>query len=204
MIIKKVLPILLGMLMLLSLGATSAATNPDSYNASQISQAASVVKHNVETKYNLPNNVTVGNTQVTNSQFLYLMTTATKNVANGNKSSINLRTVSNPTTPTETVTSGTITKSEYIILSNKINSYINVNDRLPNYATTSLGNMKYQSLIYMYSKILNYYNVNKVLPNTVSVKSWYAQTLGPAAVINSSAILNAKQVVLGQISMVKF
>jgi hypothetical protein len=198
MIIKKVLPILLGMLMLLSLGATSAATNPDSYNASQISQAASVVKHNVETKYNLPNNVTVGNTQVTNSQFLYLMTTATKNVANGNKSSINLRTVSNPTTPTETVTSGTITKSEYIILSNKINSYINVNDRLPNYATTSLGNMKYQSLIYMYSKILNYYNVNKVLPNTVSVKSWYAQTLGPAAVINSSAILNAKQVVLGQ------
>ena len=79
MIIKKVLPILLGILMLLSIGASAAATtNPTSYNTSQISQAAGVVKNTVETKNSLPPNVTIGNTKVSNSQFLYLLTTATK------------------------------------------------------------------------------------------------------------------------------
>jgi hypothetical protein len=199
MIIKKVLPILLGILMLLSIGASAAATtNSTSYNTNQISQAASVVKHNVDTKYSLPTSVTVGSSKVTNSQFLYLLTTATKNLATNNKSPIKLRTVSNPTSTSETITRGTLTKTQYLTIANQINTYITANSKVPSYVTTPLGKMKYQSLIYMYSKILTYNQVTKTLPGTVSVKSWYAQTLGPAAVINSSAILKAKPVVLGQ------
>ncbi len=182
--------------MLLSIG-TSAATNT-SFNSSQISQSASVTKHYVDINNNLPKNVTVGNSTVSNPQFLFLLTTATKNVASGSKSLISLRNVSYPANPSETVTNGTITKTEYLNIATRINSYITANGISPNYATTSLGNMKYQSLIYMYSKILNYYNIYKVLPNTVSVKSWYAQTLGSPAVINSSVIKNSKQVLLGQ------
>lgn len=198
MLIKKAFPILLGMLILLSIGASTATT--PSFSTSQISQSANHTKQYVETNYNLPKNVTVGTTTVSNPQFLYLLTTATKNVDKGNKSSIYLKSVSNPANPSETVQSGTITKSEYLNITTRINSYINSHGNLPNYATTSLGNMKYQSLIYMYSKILNYYNIHSTLPSTVSVKSWYAQTLGPAATINSTTILNSKQVFLGSTS----
>ncbi len=188
MTIKKVLPILVGVLMLLSMGASAAVTaNSTSYNTSQIAQSASVVKHNVETNYSLPSYVKVGNKNVTKSQFLYLMTTATKNLNSGNKSLITLKTVSSPTNPRETLTSKSISKTEYLSMAGKINSYIANYGKLPNYVTLSNGQtMKYESLVYMYSKVLNYYKDNKVLPGTVSVKSWYAQTLGPAAKLNAT------------------
>ena len=200
MINSKVLPIMLGFLMLLSMGASAAVTTQSTtYNTSQISYAAVTVKHNVETNYSLQSRVTVGGKNVTNSQFLYLLTSATNNVANGKaKNLINIKNVSYPTNPQETLTSGTIKKTEYVGIATRINSYIAKYGKLPNYVTTTKGTMKYQSMVYMYSKIMTYYNVNKVLPSTVSVKSWYAQTLGPAAVINSTTILNAKQYVLGK------
>ncbi len=200
MIIKKVLPILIGLLMLLSMGASAATTtNSTSYNASQIGQAASVVKHNVETKYALPSSEIVGKSKVTNSQFLYLLTTATKYVATGNKNTIHLRNVANPKSPYESLRSGTLTKTQYYNIANQIDNYITANGKIPNYVSTPLGNMKYQTLIYMYSNILTYYQGHKYLPKTVSVKSWYAQTLGPAAVINETAILTAHEpVLLGQ------
>ena len=36
-----------------------------------------------------------------------------------------------------------------------------------------------------------YYGTNKVLPNTVSVKSWYTLSLGPAATLNGTAKYNS-------------
>ena len=117
MINSKVLPIMLGVLMLLSMGASAAVTtNSTSFSTSQVSQAAVTVKHDVETKYSLPSKVTVGGKNVTNYQFLYLLTSATNNVANGkSKNLINLKNVSKPTSPaTETLTSGTIKKTEYV------------------------------------------------------------------------------------------
>ena len=197
MINRKVLPIMLGVIMLLSMGASAAVTT--SFSTGQVSQAAVTVKNNTETKYGLSSTVTVGGKNVSNYQFLYLLSSATNNVANGkSKNLIYLKNVSKPTSTSETLKSGTITKTEYVSMASRINSYIAKYGKLPSYVSTTKGNMKYQSLIYMYSKVLTYYNVKKVLPSSVSVKSWYAQTLGPAAVINSTTILKAKQTVLGQ------
>jgi len=188
MLSKKFVPILVGIFMLLSIGAAAAATTSStSYNTTQISQSAVAVKHNVDTKYSLPTSVAVGNTKVTNSQFLYLLTKATKNVASNNKSQIKPKSVAKSTSLSETVTSGTITKSQYLNYANKITTYVTKYGKLPSYVTTSRGKMNYASLIYMYSKVMAYYNVNKALPGTVSVKSWYAQTLGPKAVLNGTA-----------------
>ena len=115
MINSKVLPIMLGVLMLLSMGASAAVTtNSTSYSTGQVSQAAVTVKHNVETKYGLSSTVTVGEKNVTNYQFLYLLTSATNNVANGkSKNLITLKNVSKPTSTSETLKSGTIKKTEY-------------------------------------------------------------------------------------------
>jgi hypothetical protein len=201
MIIKKAVPILLGLIMLLSIGASAAATanSTTTYNTSQITQAATAVKNNVDNKYVLPNNVTINNTQITNPQFLYILTTATKNAAKNNKSSITFKNVSKATAPTETTTGGTLTKTQYLTIADQINSYVNTNGRLPNYVNTAIGTMKYSSLEYMFSKVMAYYGINKVLPNTVSVKSWYTLSLGPAATLNGTAKYNST--VLGKNSL---
>ena len=190
MIIKKTIPILIGLFMLLSIGASAATTTANStttYNTTQITQAATAVKYNVEHKYTLPNNVTIGKTQITNPEFLYILTTATKNAAKNNKSKIAFKNVSKATSPSETTKGGTLTKAQYLTIANQINSFVNANSRLPNYVNTAVGTMKYSSLEYMFSKVMAYYGLNKVLPNTVSVKSWYTLSLGPAATLNGTA-----------------
>jgi len=187
MINRKIFSILMGLLMLLSLSASAATSNTTSFNTSQITQSAGNVKHYVENDYGLPNTVKVGNKSVTESQFLYLITAATNNIGIGKSSSkVTLKNVSGSSTVKESVTSGKLTRSEYISLSKRINSYITTNGKIPSSMSTSIGTMKYQSLVYMYSKVLAYYNTNKVLPSTVSVKSWYATTLGPAATNNKT------------------
>src|SRR5664280_2592021 len=166
MIIKKAIPILVGLIMLLSIGASAAASanSTTTYNTTQITQAASAVKYNVEHKYTLPNNVTIGNTQITNPEFLYILTTATTNAAKNNKSKIAFKNVSNAPSPSETTTGGTLTKTQYLTIAGQINSFVNANGRLPNYVNTAIGTMKYSSLEYSFSKIMDYYGINKVLP----------------------------------------
>ena len=200
MIAKKALPILLGIIMLLSIGASAAATtNSTSYNTTQITQSAKDVKYTVEHKYTLPNNVSVGNTSITNQQFLYILATATKNISNNNKSLIALKNVSKATSPSETTTGGTLTKAQYLAVANSLITYVNTNGKLPNYVNTAIGTIKYSSLEYMFSKIVSYYGDNKALPSTVSVKSWYTLTLGPAAKLNGTA--KYTETVLGQNSL---
>lgn len=194
MTIKKILPVLIGMLMLLSVSSAAAASTnntttiaPTSFNTTQIDQSASSVKTYVETKYGLPSEVQVGNKTVTSAQYLYLLTAAATKVNNGDKSSTVLKNVSYPPTPSETVTSGTLTKAQYLLIAKNTYAFINTNGRLPNYVTSPIGSMNYESLTYMFSKIMNFYNVEKQLPATVSVQSWYAQTLGPSGVLNGTA-----------------
>ena len=66
MIIKKIIPIILGLIMILSIGASAAATanSTTNYSTTQIIQMASAVKYNVEHKYTLLNNVTIGDTRL--------------------------------------------------------------------------------------------------------------------------------------------
>jgi len=166
---KKFLPIFaVLMLMILSMGAVSAAD----VSNQQVGVASGQVKKYVETEASLPSAVTVGSENVTSPQFLYLLTKSTTNVNSGISSSIAIKNLAVPSKPSESVKSGTLTKSQYITLANSINQFINTNGRLPNFANTNLGTMRYETLTYTYSNIMNFYNTNKRLPNYVSVKPW--------------------------------
>ncbi|MTK63269.1 MAG: hypothetical protein F8N15_01720, partial [Methanobacterium sp.] len=200
MINKKIVSVLMGLLMLLSIGASAAASTTGNYSINQIGQSSANVKNYVETQNGLPSKVSIGNKNVTTAQFLYLMTTATTNLNKSNKNNITLKNVSNPTNPTETFKGGTITKTTYLSMATSVNSYIAKYGKAPNYVTTSQGLIKYQSMVYMFSKIMNYYKVNNRLPTSVSLKSWYAQTLGPAATVNATSGFFKTSAVLGSTS----
>ena len=142
------------------------------FTIDQIKSAATSVKSYVETNHGLPNYVTIGSVQVKMTDFLRLLIIGTINVNNNSNAQISLQTVNTAAIPAETITSGNLTKANYIDLANRVKSFIDANGALPNYATTTLGKMGYESLIYMYSRILAYDSTNKALPNYVSVSSW--------------------------------
>ncbi len=142
------------------------------FTSSQINAASSKVKTFVETNNRLPNYVTIKNRQVTMPQFLQLVTDNTVAINKGSKKSITLKNVKKPSSPSQSLKSGTLTKKEYLSIVQKVSTSINSSGSAPNYVNTSLGKMRYETIIYSYAKVLSFYQTNKRLPNTVSVKSW--------------------------------
>lgn len=154
----------------LASGSTSTTTASTTFTIAQVNDASSRVKSFAETNGRLPNYVTIANIQVTMPQFLKLVMNDLLLANAGSKSSITVGTVYNPANPSESFVSGNINKSEYVNVANTISTYINNYNTVPNFARTSLGTIRYESLIYIYSKIMVYYATYNRLPNYVSVK----------------------------------
>jgi len=145
--------------------------NPPSFTIKQISDAASKVKSYIETNKRLPNFVTINSIQVTTPEFLKLMTKSLIQINGGIKTPVTLTGIASPEESSEKFTTGNINKTEYIDIIKRINAFIDADSQAPNYATTSLGKMSYESLVYMFSKTLSFYNKNSSLPSYVSMNS---------------------------------
>jgi predicted double-glycine peptidase len=175
---KIILSILLFALVLsLSQSAFAVETGNKNFSSSQINSASNSVKTYIETNYKLPNYVTINSTQVTMPQFLNLMTNNLRNIYSGVKPSITLKDVDSPSSTSENIKIGTLSKSEYLSIALTIKNNISSTGKAPGSVKTSLGIMRYNNLVYTYSKILAFYKTNNRLPNTVSVKPW-PETLG--------------------------
>jgi transglutaminase-like putative cysteine protease len=137
----------------------------------KINAAASRVQTFIQTYHRLPSSVLVSGQQVSMSTFLYLLTFDLMKVNSGSKTPIALRTIKSPSfNGTETLKTGKISKTEYVSIAKRINTYINKYWAAPRTAFSSLGNFRYETLVYTYSKILGFYGTNKRLPNYVSTQ----------------------------------
>ena len=163
-------------------GETKVSKN---FTVSQITDAAARVKAYIETNHKLPNYVTNGTTQVEMPEFLKLLTTGLLQINNGTTTSITLKDINSAAKPSESVKSGNITKAGYLDLAKRVNAFINTNGALPNYATSNLGKLNYQSLTYTFSKIMAFYKTNEKLPNYVTVKPW--STVGSSSTSTSGS-----------------
>jgi parallel beta-helix repeat protein len=134
-----------------------------------IINASNSVKTYYELHHILPLNVTVGNNTVSTSQFLYLLVTATLNINMNKFNPINIIPVNTAPTPSGTFTTGNLMKTEYLSVALNIQNFINTNNRTPNYASTSLGNIPFSKLVYNYSKVISFYGNNTQLPNYVTI-----------------------------------
>jgi len=148
------------------------AASTTTVDANSIIKSSDTVKNYVETKKAVPSTVTVGSKTVTKEQYLYLLASTTTNLNKNSKTSVTVKTVAKAPNPNGNLKTGTLTKSEYVTLAGKITTFINTNGRLPNFMSTSKGNMRTENLIYTYSKIVAFYKTNNRLPNFVSVTPW--------------------------------
>ena len=149
-------------------------TNGTLFTTTQINTAAATVKSYIETNHKLPSYVTIGTSQVTMPQFLQLLATSLLQINSGTSTPIPLGNVSNPINSTGDYVYGNINLTEYISIAQSIKTFIDSDGIAPNYATSSLGKIQYETLIYMFSKVVNYYGVNSKLPAYVSVDSTVA------------------------------
>jgi len=163
-------------------GETKVSKN---FTVSQITDAAARVKAYIETNHKLPNYVTIGTTQVEMPEFLKLLTAGLLQINSGTTTSITLKDINSAAKPSESVTSGNITKSSYLDLAKRVNAFIDANGALPNYATSSLGKLNYQSLIYTFSKVMAFYKTDERLPSYVTVKPW--STVGSSSTSTSGS-----------------
>ncbi|WP_281774333.1 hypothetical protein, partial [Methanobacterium formicicum] len=142
------------------------------FTIQQITKTAIEVKNFLEGNKYLPEFITVNGVVMNQSQFIYLLVTATSHANAGDNSLITLLNAKKPISGTETIIGGNLLHDEYINIADTVKSYIEANKKAPSLTSTSLGQMGYQSLLYMYCRILNQYNLNQELPISINVKPW--------------------------------
>jgi len=161
----------------------STGTNPTpvttAFTLKQLSDAAGRVKVFIEANQKLPSYVQISSVQVGMPQFLYLLSAATIQANSGVLTPITLKSVLSPTGSTENMKNGTIYKSEFVDMANRIKSFMDSGGVAPNYISTSLGKIRYESMIYLSSRVMNYYGTNGKLPNYASMKPWTTSSTTP-------------------------
>jgi len=157
----------------------------------QVANASGTLKSYVEANHTLPTNTNVSGNQVSMSQYLKLSTTAVLNINNTSNSTIAITSCNNPTAPSETITTRNINKTEYLDIANRVKTYIGTNGRAPNYASTSTGTIRYESLIYLYSQILSSYKINGVLPDYITINPWAVVSNASTSFISIDQVNNA-------------
>ena len=167
----------------------------------QLKSAAGTVKSYVETNHALPSSVTISGTVISMPKFLKILTTAVSNINGKLNATIVLQSYNAATTPSETVTGGSINSTAYLSLANNIISYMDANGRAPDYRNTTLGNIRYESLVYMYSLIMNYYNNETGLPQNITVTPWSVVSNSSTAFFTNDQIENAAKTVQSYIEI---
>ncbi len=137
-----------------------------------IKKAATNLKNYIEEHGVMPNYVTVGDVRFSVPQFLYLMAQALININSGISSDIVSIDVSAPDENTGDDFHGSIYINEFLTMAKSIVDSITATNKAPNSVSSSLGNVKYETLVYMFSKILNYVNTNSnQIPQVVYISN---------------------------------
>lgn len=138
------------------------------FSTKDIANAATELKKYVEKYGKLPDYLTLCGEKLSMSDFLYLLAKSIVNTNSGNSADITAKDVKDPTSPSGSVTSGQLSKTNYMDLAKRVVSFIESNNRAPNYGSSSLGNIKFQTMIYGFAKIVDFFGTNNRLPNYVT------------------------------------
>ncbi|MBF4467883.1 MAG: right-handed parallel beta-helix repeat-containing protein [Methanobrevibacter arboriphilus] len=156
-----------------SVNPWSVVSNPNtmSFTETQIMEAAETVEYYIEVNHVLPDKVVIGGYNVTMPQFLKLLTTTLHNLNGTYAGQILLGNFGYPTSYSETTTGGILDQDTYLNLARSV-EYFMFDGRAPNYQSSTIGNIRYDSLIYMFSQILSSTKQIGKLPDFIVVDPW--------------------------------
>ena len=163
-------PLLLAKMIIWAANLQSIPTN--SVTMGEINSVSKTIKTYLEEYHKLPGYVTISNKHISASQFLQLQTSDLLNIQTKSTSMITIKSVITPSSDANSYKTGIITDTEYLSITKRVNDYISTYKKAPSYLSSSLGNIKFESLIYMFSKILTYYATYNRLPKQISMTSY--------------------------------
>ena len=147
----------------------------ESVSMSDVIDAADTLKDTIDSKKEIPASVSVNGINYSTAQFLYLMTKTVENINSGKTSKISPVTVISPEFPIGNSDEGNLTKAQYVDLASRVSTFIYTNNRAPNYASSTLGDIQYELLVDSFSRILAFYKTNARLPNSVFIDCTYME-----------------------------
>jgi hypothetical protein len=154
-----------------SSGLLFAGDGSSLFSRSSILTAATNVKNFVEKNGRLPNYVTVANQKVSMSDFLYLLSKSIVNVNKKLNSGVLWENVKDPSKPSGNTIKGNLNKNRYLSLAQNVVNFIEKNGQAPNFGSTALGKVQYQTMVYGFARILDFTRKNGVLPNYVTLNT---------------------------------
>ena len=154
----------------------SPTDNSVRFSIDSILDAAASIKSFIDSNQRLPNYVTIDSKQISISEMLRIMSISVLQLKTDIKTSVVLVNVDAAADPTGNDINGQINKTEYLDIAQRIKSFIDSNGIAPNYVSSSLGKIQYESTIYMMAKVLNFYNTNNRLPSYVTMEPWKGNT----------------------------
>ena len=169
-----------------SLGSTSAALTTGSVSIANILTAASTLKSTIESKKSIPSTVSVGGVSYSTAEFLYMMAKATVLINSGKTSTQVLPVSASAPSNSNGDATGKLYTSDYVDVASRLVSFIPSNGQAPNYATSTLGNIKYEELVDSFARILAYYKSNSQLPNYVEIKQFSSSSSSSSSSTSTS------------------
>ena len=141
--------------------------NTTTVNKKTLAKESTSFMNSVEKNGKFPK-VKISNKNFSDTEYLYLISKAVENESN---SKIEMKNnLVKPYNNTKIKSAkGTLNKTEYVQIASKTRKFIEKNQRAPNWASSSKGNIPYKQLILTFSKCLDSYNKNNKLPNSVKL-----------------------------------
>ena len=137
----------------------------------QLALAAGNLQKYYKTKSSLPKMVSVHGQYFTMAQFLMMVSTGTVNINSGNTRPVPVLLDVNLNTKTSgTKIKGTILKGEYVKTASKLQNYIQLNHKIPQYIKTSVGKMSFDKLVYLFSQVIYQYHGDQTLPKQITLR----------------------------------
>ena len=130
----------------------------------KILREATEIRQFIEMNGKLPTYATIDGSQLTKSQYTYLLVKLTSNI---NLKNVDKIFVKDPQFPNGKVIGEKVQKDDYLNMANRIVKYIEKNKQVPNYCATTKSkiNVSFDLYVYCFAKILDFYNKNNALPN---------------------------------------
>ena len=132
------------------------------------SDASKLIKNYKEQQGKIPQQTIIENKTLRADDYLYAASNTIINLNQNKRVEITFNSIQPPPKPAGTAT-GTLTKQEYLQAAQNTKNFIETKKRSPNYATTKIGQIRYETLIYTFAKIINHYNTTGKLPNSIQI-----------------------------------
>ena len=147
-----------------------------------ILKASKKVQKYVSKNSKLPSTVKVGDVSFKTADYLYLASKAIVNLKKGNKKSISIKILDNPTSPKGASNLGYL--KDYLSVAKSIVKTAESKGKLPNSVSSKVGTIGYKGLVNTLSSVLTYYSSNKKMPTYILVKSLSGSSSSPTGALN--------------------